>query len=1363
MSDFTTANSNFGPYKKNNNYAGIAHVNSFNLTYRDSTTHTSGNVPTYSNHTVVWTYGVPANEQLVPRLGFSGTWTLPKDKIKKDNRILLQTFFTGTNVYGWKPYNYSNSTRDQALARMESNSFPYTVVKDSQGRVIGDIYIQDNNSTEMALVLHVLNTYDNLESDPQISISLDNPFQSDLPSALAMSKYDISDGFDIQLFTNNKLYTFHERKFDSHNAPGYKGHSIMLEPEFETFGMQCSGDDLNRGTGVVPIDQYSFDKGVSKFLIKYTGTNLPTKITTALVKKYPTIVLPSNYLSNETNMGIADQNTHMTVKEVEKTDPNTLLNNTPDGSVNYYRDDDGSLIVAAKETPDQKKIDWNIMQKMVEESWTYAFATPSEKQRILDNTKHYFDLSGGATHYTQLRLEGAGADDAKAAIYTGTDLLGHADPLTVAKGANGTSANMEFLRYVNVEYYDEANLKKPIKNDSVTGNKNTKVNYKLAIPKGYILAQKQPTDSAYTWSNDKKSIDYQLAENQNTNTTHPIKIYLTHGLHTANDSSGVGSRIITYSGAPGVDKNNTTQKVQFTRVNTVDEVTGTVTYGTWKPTGNGQYPAKNSPIIPGYIASQKLVPAVDAHQGENLNIKITYSKAPQSAKLTVHDDTTNTDLNDYTENSTGLYQDKINFKTAPSTVEQELKDKGYTIVSDSFKDDPTYNADDSKNNFVIHVTHKIVPVTPDQPKTPTDIIPDTKQHYPTGVNTNDLNKDVQRSIFYKYEDNSQAEPTVIQKAKFSRTVKVDAVTQKIVDPGNWSTKDNYSEVATKSIDGYKPDKTRVDSATPSMTNNQDQTVVYHANDEDAAITYIDDTTGKVLKTDTQNAKYKKAIKFATDPNTQIQTYKDQGYVLISSDWKDGSTYQNDPARNKFTVHLKHGTSTVTPDKPKKTTDIIPGTKQHYPKGVDQNDLNQDQSRKITYQFSDTKKQAQDPVTQTVAFHRTATVDNVTGNTTYTDWTTSDQYPEVDTKSITGYTPDKPKVLATKPVINTNQDVQVNYNANDQSATITYIDDDNGGKAIKTDNTKGKFNQVINFATDPNTEVKDLQSKGYVEGKSNYTTGAKYNSDNSKNNFTIHFTHKKVNVNHDQPKKPTDIIPDTDQHYPEGVDTSDLNKDKTRTITYTYSDSKKEAQPNVVQKVTFHRNATVDAVTGQPTYTDWKTTDQYPAVRSKDITGYTPDKPEIAVATPQLDKNQDEHVTYNPNDETVKVIAQDPNGKTLDSTTINGKFGTDYHAKPLPVKGYHLIKEPANKDGKFTTSNKDIIFIYKPDRNTVPQQADGTPKPDTEPYPSDLTPGKRQNTLPETGTDNTTLSSALAIASLGVLLPMSAVLKTRKNK
>ena len=1042
-------------------------------------------------------------------------FSFPASYLKQKKDILLYSIHTSV------PMNVSSETGGIAIKDQNNNLLGHLAIKQTPNKVD-----------------YILKPETNKQYTGTISGSFDGPVGLMYSSSLSMirpymTSHNIQLGqpFDAKFYDQNNslLFTLHlpsekVNEQDTINNDHQENVGAWRNYAWAGYSWSYLSGIKHDGSNISTIDSKPVQVSGFHQVMEVSGPSL--KISDISMRAYNAAfrTVDANGHTTDETLSFFDFNKYPSVKELtDNLTPQEVYDQTPIGSIGYSKHSDTDYIIAFNLGLDYLKMtDQQIKNTIKNNSLLYNLQDPAHQEEILkNNLKYYNDVMHNipTSLFMDVRFN---TPDSLMLIRNETPngSGNFATGYVISNNGQGAGDLLINSAYQFIDDTTGSNVGSAVIKSGKTGDHGS---LSLTIPSGYKLAKNQTLPTTYN------ILDH------NTLTL----IHLVHSTQKKNNSSGVGIRKITYTGA-SKNPDPVTQTVHFSRTDTVDDATDKViSSSNWQPTDhNGQWDAVNTPIIAGYKPDKVIVPADKASVGTT-EVKVTYSKADQHAKLTVHDDTANTDLNDYAENSTGLYQDQINFKTAPSAVEQELKDKGYNIVSDSFKGSPTYNADDSKNNFVIHVTHKIVPVTPDQPKTPTDVIPDTKQHYPTGVDTNDLNKDVQRSIFYKYEDNTQAEPTVVQKAHFGRTVKVDAVTQKIVDNGTWATKDNYPEVATKSIDGYTPDKTKVDSATPSMTTNQDQTVVYHANDEDAAITYIDDTTGKVLKTDTQKAKYKQTIKFTTDPNTQIQAYKDQGYVLVSSDWKDGSTYQTDPARNKFTVHLKHGTSTVTPDKPKKPTDIIPGTKQHYPTGVDTNDLNQPQQRQITYTYADSKKQASPTVTQKSTFHRTATVDNVTGKTTYTDWITSDQYPEVKSPTIEGYTPDKSNVPVTKPVLNTKQDVAV---------------------------------------------------------------------------------------------------------------------------------------------------------------------------------------------------------VYNPNPEQVDVIAQDNTGKQLSKSTLHGNYNTDYTATTPVIKGYHLIKMPTNTHGTYKTHNDPIIYIYAPDSNSVPEQTDGTPKPDKSSYPDDITPAKRSPKLPETG--STTLASEL---------------------
>ena len=126
----------------------------------------------------------------------------------------------------------------------------------------------------------------------------------------------------------------------------------------------------------------------------------------------------------------------------------------------------------------------------------------------------------------------------------------------------------------------------------------------------------------------------------------------------------------------------------------------------------------------------------------------------------------------------------------------------------------------------------------------------------------------------------------------------------------------------------------------------------------------------------------------------------------------------------------------------------------YPDGVGQNDLNKTVTRTIKVTTPDGKTST---TTQTVHLTRTATVDEVTGKVTYSDWTTG-SFDSYDVPSVDGYTASQSKVDET-PVTadSSNNEVNISYTANDQSAKIVYVDN---GKVVSTQVLTGKTYQTV---------------------------------------------------------------------------------------------------------------------------------------------------------------------------------------------------------------------------------------------------------------------------------------------------------------
>lgn len=79
------------------------------------------------------------------------------------------------------------------------------------------------------------------------------------------------------------------------------------------------------------------------------------------------------------------------------------------------------------------------------------------------------------------------------------------------------------------------------------------------------------------------------------------------------------------------------------------------------------------------------------------------------------------------------------------------------------------------------------------------------------------------------------------------------------------------------------------------------------------------------------------------------------------------------------------------------------------------------------------------------------------------------------------------------------------------------------------------------------------------------------------------------------------------------------------------------------------------------------------------------------------KNDDVKYLYDKNNEKTVVKYVDEKGNLLaPEASVVGKFGANYVADSIKIRGYHLTKMPDNAQGTFSDKNSDIIFVYAPD-------------------------------------------------------------------
>lgn len=447
-------------------------------------------------------------------------------------------------------------------------------------------------------------------------------------------------------------------------------------------------------------------------------------------------------------------------------------------------------------------------------------------------------------------------------------------------------------------------------------------------------------------------------------------------------------------------------------------------------------------------------------------------------------------------------------------------------------------------------------------------------------------------IYYKFDSKTGKDASPLFKKTINYTKTGD---------GDWQADDHFGKVNSQNITGYTADHDYIDALKPTdLVDGAHKTVTYYviytANQQQAEIKYVDDTTGKTLRTDRTAGAYDSLINFANNPAQQIKTYEGQHYLLVSNDFSNNPKYQADNQQNSFTVHLKHDLQKVT-----KTT-----TK----------------TRTINYLLANGNPVAES-VKQTVTFTGTAQRDlvtNQTGDYTWENTAGHANFAAFSLPEITGYhmtssessTPDQVDGQNVRSVTMTPQsdDIEVNvYYAENQQASLNFVDDETGKILHAALTADGEVGQPIDFG-DVQSVVNQLTSKHYVmtnvTDDTPITTGlmvfavtsghqiAGANVTNwqtlfgnfaaADHNFTIHFTHAHSSLN--------------TQH----------QQTVTETINYQDQSGHQLAAPHRVV-LTFNGTGYHDLVTNQDVVTGWQITDgnddngSFASVANPQVKGY----------------------------------------------------------------------------------------------------------------------------------------------------------------
>lgn len=371
-----------------------------------------------------------------------------------------------------------------------------------------------------------------------------------------------------------------------------------------------------------------------------------------------------------------------------------------------------------------------------------------------------------------------------------------------------------------VTYIDDT-TGKTLDTKTLTGNSDTQSDYttkdtiKKYTDQHYALVSDDTKGQPITFDHDDKS-------------DQTFVVHFKHDTQDANDSR-TKTLIVHYQYA---DKNKAADdrsaaSLTFTRKGTKDLVTGDTTWQAWDQPSQ-TFATVESPTIPGYTPDQTAIDgvAVNADSPAQTEKTVVYVGDPQEAQAIFYDETTGKEISNTREIVNGKTDEAISFTKDPNEVVKELEKQGYVFDKDNannnvFVAGTTYDKNSEVHQyFKYYFTHATTIVTPDNPKTPADVLPDNPgKNYPSGVAKDDLNKTVTRTINITTPDGKTQ--TITQKAEFTRSATVDEVTGEVTY-GPWSKNVVLESVDVPNIPGYMPS-----ASVPEITvtpNDQDMTI-----------------------------------------------------------------------------------------------------------------------------------------------------------------------------------------------------------------------------------------------------------------------------------------------------------------------------------------------------------------------------------------------------------------------------------------------------------------------------------------------------------------------------------------------------------
>lgn len=712
----------------------------------------------------------------------------------------------------------------------------------------------------------------------------------------------------------------------------------------------------------------------------------------------------------------------ITIETPDHKDENSRTSQTIDQTINYNRD---------------AKVD-TVTGKV--NSYTPWKATDASKNKFdeyhVDHVDGYDISVEGATKDVDYVVNGDGSITINANTPDPTTFANSTadfDPTKILPNSTITVKYTAQKKTVTIHYVDDDNNGQPAKDaqdktiDVVTDQNLNGDQLTYDVPSIYHLADNSGEVTTFHVHADdsqnvitvhlKQNTGVPIDPNQIPDGTknpedgdNPItKDEFTHNVHR--------TVTVDYPASYTGEKPDLSQTITLSRTATYNQVTGVVTWGAWS---TGKFDAKTPVAIAGYTPSQASIDEMPVtHDTKDQTVHITYTAGQQSMTWTFVDD----DEGGKTVGSPITLTGDTDTSVSTSDLATKLAIPTNYELDDTYTNTDATNVNQIPTTFTFHATN--TPVTIHLKHHHQDI---DATHIPSGakdkddqhdITANDFSKNIKRTIEFETPTHNSSTDFNTgsnavhhdQQVTLQRQGDYDAVTG-LVTWKPWSEADFYAvnvgkggiptfdgyDIDTDNSVGFDKDNSRID-AMHVTSETKPSVVIIRYKAQDHKVTYhFVDGDGNQQKDPNGDLIADVVVSGKTDDTVNTPKLPD-GWVL------DGDTL--DPTvkvpTSDQTVNLKikHGEVTVTHDNPVHNGDKIPGTTDKtFGDGLTQNDLNQQGTRTIvfnfpkTYSLDDAKKVLGNgdkytqvtydestntaTVIQTVHFTRDAIVDTVTG-------------------------------------------------------------------------------------------------------------------------------------------------------------------------------------------------------------------------------------------------------------------------------------------------------------------------------------------------------------------------------------------------